>query len=384
MAKKLTVFGFTDVHSQQAQLDYPTRVRRSAYLAVEDALAAFGPADLSLCGGDNLSDYPYWERSCGLPKKNFLDIKEKYVRCFAPSAKGERVLYVAGNNDMYIGDAPVGEEPYSTTEFYLTGPMNETLGTLPESEAFFVRCDKKPAELPYLDAFHYVVDGVDFIGINIDPNTAFNSHEGYYTDETVDWVARKLDEIDPDGYKPVFLVGHLSAWFYYGGTDLKETMINGDVARFYSALEGHHNLFYLYGHMHGEDCMYRDSSSAVLHIVKQEDGSFLPYDNNQGQKDSLRLPDYAFSLVHMGGLRPFAAENFEEDGIWGYGGEEEYKLFPKTATPKFAQYLVMEVEEDKVTFHIRNVGSLEGFAMGKDVPAPYTVYLRRPAEGAAL
>ena len=375
--KKITVFGFTDIHSQQAQLDYPTKVRRSAYLAVEDALSAFGRADLTLCGGDLLSDYPHWERSCGLPKKNFLDIKEKYVRCFAPSAKGERVLYVAGNNDMYLGDIPENEPPYSTTEFYLTGPMNETLGVLPESEAFFVRSEKKTEELPYLNAFHYVVDGVDFLGINIDPNTAFNSHEGYYTDETIDWVANKLNEIDPDGYKPVFLVGHLSAWFYYYGNDLKETMINGDVLRFYRALDGHYNLFYLYGHMHGEDSMYRDSSSAVLHIAKDKTGAFLPIDNNAGQTDSLRLPEYAFSLVHMGGLRPFNAENFENDGIWGYGGEAEYKFFPKTATPKFAQYIVLEIDEEKVVFHIRNAGSLDGFAMGKDIPAPYTVYFRK-------
>ena len=74
MEKILTAFCFTDMHNQSAMLDYPTTLRRSLVSANKLAVEEFGLADLVICGGDNVSDYPYWNKSCALPKKNFLDI----------------------------------------------------------------------------------------------------------------------------------------------------------------------------------------------------------------------------------------------------------------------------------------------------------------------
>jgi len=84
---------------------------------------------------------------------------------------------------------------------------------------------------------------------------------------------------------------------------------------------------------------------------------------------------YAYSLVHMGGLRPFGSPYFEEDGLEGFGGESERKYFPKTATPTLAQFLVFEVYPDRVVFYIRNTGKHEQYHQ-KDKLAAYTVYLR--------
>ncbi len=375
MSKKFTLFGFTDIHNQQSMLDLPTTLRKSAVIAAEDAVAEFGQADLSVIGGDNISDYPNWNKSAWLPNANFLDIKDKLVQNFAPTAKGERVFYVAGNNDMILGDISHTEDkPYNTTEFYFTGPMKDTLGELSESDCLTCMSKEKPWEQPYLLAFHYMVEGVDFLGINIHPDTAYDSHEGYYTDETLLWVKAKLNELDPDGYKPVFVVGHLSAQCYIGGTQWKESMINGNVNLFYDAFRGHRNLFYLYGHIHGEQYVYREhSSGAVLHI-----GSDLRcFDANLHRESNEALPDYEFSLVHMGGLRPFNLENFEDDGLTGYGGLEEAQYYPATGTPKLAQYLVMELYDDRAVFHIRNTGSLPGYTRD-DKPEPYTVYLQKP------
>ena len=72
MEKILTGFGFTDIHNQQAMLDYPTKIRTSLIAATELAVKEFGKADIVLVGGDNISDYPHWNKSCALPKKNFL------------------------------------------------------------------------------------------------------------------------------------------------------------------------------------------------------------------------------------------------------------------------------------------------------------------------
>jgi hypothetical protein len=116
-------------------------------------------------------------------------------------------------------------------------------------------------------------------------------------------------------------------------------MINGDKDLFYDMFKGHRNAFYLYGHVHGERSCYREySSGAVLHL----DENNMPLDANLSEKDS-RGKEYAFSLVHMGGLRSFGGQYFEDDGIEGFGGEGEKKYFPGTATPTLAQYLVFEV-----------------------------------------
>ena len=130
MEKILTAFCYTDIHNQQAMLDYPTTVRSSLVQAKDLAIAEFGLSDLAIVGGDNVSDYPHWNKSCALPKKNFLDLKAKMHACVAESVKDGKVLYVAGNNDMILGDIATEEnEPYNTTDFY--DVMDEAFGALP-------------------------------------------------------------------------------------------------------------------------------------------------------------------------------------------------------------------------------------------------------------
>ena len=97
MKKILTCFCYTDIHNQQSMLDYPTTIRRSLIQAKDLAIEEFGLADVAIVGGDNLSDYPHWNKSCALPKKNFLDIKGKLHRCISESVNKE--LYEAAVMD---------------------------------------------------------------------------------------------------------------------------------------------------------------------------------------------------------------------------------------------------------------------------------------------
>lgn len=367
MKKLLTAFCFTDIHNQQAMLDYPTSLRKSLIKARDLAVQEFGLADIAIVGGDNISDYPFWNKSCSLPKKNFLDIKDKINDCVSKSVKDGLVFYVAGNNDMILGDIGTAENaPYNTTDFY--DVMENSFGKLSEEDKFEIKSVKKPEER-YWGAFHYQVNGVDFIGLNIDPNTAYNSHEGYYSDETLLWVKNKLSEIDKEGTRTVFIVGHLSAIYYYNDGELKETMINGNRALFYDVFKGHKNAFYLYGHVHGERACYKQNSSgAVLHITDKN----LPLDNNLNAETSLNK-QYEYTFVHMGGLRPFKERYFEKDGLIGFGGKAETQYYVGTGTPTLAQYLVFEVYEDKVVFYIRNTGNETGYST-EDKLKEYTVY----------
>ena len=367
MKKLLTVFCFTDIHNQQSMLDYPTTLRKSLVYAKDLAVKEFGVADLAIVGGDNISDYPYWNKSCALPKKNFLDIKNKIHNCVSTSVKNGKVLYVAGNNDMMLGDIATEEnEPYNTTDFY--DLMNKSFGEISLNEKVVIISKEKPNEL-YWGAFHYIVNGIDFIGVNIDPNTAYNSHEGYYSDETLVWVKNKLNEIDPYGNKPVFIIGHLSAIYYYNDGELKETMINGNRQLFYDVFKGHKNAFYLYGHLHGERACYKEySSGAILHIDEHN----MPISRNLEESNSLGK-QYAYSFIHMGGLRPFGTNYYLSDGVVGYGGEPDKKYYQGTGTPTLAQYLVFEIYEDRVIFYIRNAGVCDDYNREKKLKG-YTVY----------
>lgn len=369
---------YTDIHNQQVMLNYPTTLRKSAVIAAEKTLEEFGKADLSVIGGDNLSDYPYWNRSCALPYKNWLDIKEKLVKNFARTAKGEKVLYVGGNNDPIMGDFPTRDNPpYNTCEFYESGPMKETLGELADGEYYGVYAKAKgPQAGLYHLAFHYVIDGIDFFGLNVDPDDAFDNHDCGYNRESLVWLKEKLRTVDPEGNKLIFVVGHLS---------VTSRMTDGTICGKYAdvphrkwlldAFAGHKNLFYLYGHVHGQDYLRSESWQGLLHF--DENGDLIGADHEElTEEEAARV---AFHTVHMGGLRPFAAkpfEFFEEDGLTGMvPGDKEPRFYECTGTPKIGQYLMIETTDTAVDFSYRNTGSLPGYTVA-DKPKTATVLLR--------
>ena len=368
---------YTDMHNMQTMLNLPTTLRQSAVKAAALTREEWGQADLCVIGGDNVSDYPYWNKSCALPYANWLDIKGKIVDNFAPVAKGGRVLYVDGNNDLILGDLPTADNPpYNTGDFYHTGPMKETLGVLEEGEYIAKYCASKGEQAGrHFLCFHYVVDGVDFFGLNIDPDTAFNSHDGTYNDEALAWLKKKLNEVDPEGNKLIFVVGHLSATVWKQSCTLREDMDPAHRAALYGAFAGHANLFYLYGHVHIPDFKHDFTSDGVLHF--DADGN--PTVPGEAAAFTGKA---AFHTVHMGGLRPHATwvdgeeVSFEKDIVPGtLPIVGEVGLAP-TGTPKIAQYLLIETYPDRVVFGYRNAGTTPGY-LPTDPIAPYTVYLAK-------
>ena len=375
---------YTDIHNQQTMLNLPTVLRGSATAAVALTQKEWGKADVVLIGGDNISDYPHWNKSCAFPYKNWLDIKGKMVDLFASVSKDERVLYVDGNNDLILGDLPTKENPpYNTCEFYFSGPMNETLGVLAEEDyiAKYAASKGEQAGL-HLLCFHYVVDGIDFFGLNIDPDEAFNNHDCGYNRESLEWLKKKLAELDPNGTKPIFVVGHLSATTVKDETNIVESMWGPLKDALYDALNGHSNLFYLYGHVHGQGYTHAETCTAVLHF--DENKQYYPLPKGVTDSNEVLKPEdkIGFHTVHMGGLRPFygtvnGMPMFENDNVRGMvPGDDREHSYPGTATPTLAQYLLIETFDDRVVFHFRNTGSFEGFTPN-DIPAPYTIWLKK-------
>ena len=370
---------YTDIHDQDAMLNIPTKLRASAAAAARLTVEEFGRVDLSLLGGDYFSQYPYWNQSCAWPKANWEDNKALIVRNFAATAKGERVFYVSGNNDLLLADLPTAEnQPYNTCEFYESGPMKQTLGVLADNECYkrYSIIKGEQAGYYYL-AFHYVVDGFDFFGINLDPDDAFNNHDCSYDLNAIAWLEHKLDEIDPDGTKPVFVVGHVSATVRLTTGEMSYFDMKADRrAALIKAFAGHRNLFYLYGHVHGQHYLRSESWQGLLHF--DDEGNVIPFDDHDNYSAT---GGASFHTVHMGGLRPFMTETpfefFEPDGVTGVlPGSDVPQFSEESGTPKIAQYLIIDADFEKVTFRYRNTGSLPGYTPA-DKPKPYTVWLAK-------
>ena len=135
-----------------------------------------------------------------------------------------------------------------------------------------------------------------------------------------------------------------------------------NIDKLIKVLSKHKNLFYLYGHVHGENYCYTSTSQAVLFL--NEKGEVLESPNGS-----------TATLVQMGGLRPFKPINFENDGLTGYGGGSEKVYHFATGTCKLSQYLVFEVFNDRVRFSLRNTGNLENYEK-EFKPKEYDVFLK--------
>ncbi len=369
---------YTDIHNMLCMLNIPTVLRKSAIDAAELTLAEWGKSDLSIIGGDNVSDYPHWNKSCALPYANWLDIKEKLVKNFARTAKNERVLYVSGNNDLILGDLPTKENPpYNTCDFYHTGPMNKTLGILNENDFYGKYAASKGMQAGiYHLAFHYLIDGINFFGLNIDPDEAFNNHDCCYDVDSIKWLKNKLNDVDPNGNKLIFVVGHVSATVRKtDGSIINNDMDSRRRNALIDAFKGHKNLFYLYGHIHGQDYMRSNSFEGVFHF--DNDGNL--FDTPNGILTEKQAKTIGFHTVHMGGLRPFTGNErfkyFENDGMTGtVPGDTEPKFYEATGTCKIGQYLLIETHSDRVEFMYRNIGTTKGFTP-LDKPEKYIVKL---------
>ena len=124
--------------------------------------------------------------------------------------------------------------------------------------------------------------------------------------------------------------------------------------------------------MHGQSCVYKDSSSGIIHIGKD----LKPVTDELRPNDNI-LEKADFHLVHMGGLRPFQTakpfEFFENDGLTGrLPGDTEDKFYESTGNPKIGQYLIIEADKGFVNFKYRNTGSLPKYST-EEKPKEYAV-----------
>ena len=379
----LTSFCFTDTHNCFSMLEPPYIFRKNAQEAIDYLLKTTGQVDVVLEGGDFMSDYPSWTSSGHLPYEYYLGFKKMATERYAALAKGGKVMYVAGNHDYAQGeestDGPGKNGSYNSSEFYYTGPMKETLGELADDEKFEIVGTHTGEK--YLLAYHYVINGVDFVGLSPDPDLIWSAQSYGFNIASLNWLKNKLNEIDPDGIKPIFMVCHYAISQRVTSSDLNAPYIDNTITpTMLPILKGHHNLFYLFGHWAGKHSFHTDFTvKNVMHY--DVTGKIL---NIKGDEtDSTAVASFEkryFTAVWMGGFRLDHSGDhtyFNNDSPFGYGGYTDHKrFFPSAATPKLAQGMYIEVFPDRVVFTMKNFGTWEGYLTGTQLE-PYTVYLYR-------
>ncbi len=385
--KVLTSFMFTDVHNNFAMLE-PTNntgdyiVRKNVDMAIDHLLATTGPVDVVLVGGDLISDYHSWNKSGKWPYEYFLDYREILVNTFKRLSKDGKVSYVAGNHDYAQGelatDGPGKNGSYNSFDFYFGDVgMRQDWGELPE-EDMFVKIGEKTGE-KYLLAYYYEVNGVGFVGLSADHDTVWSSQGSGFDEKCLEWLDKKLDEVDPDGDKVIIVNCH-----YFID---HRTGINADGSNKYSNTTGydknaltpiflgHKNLYHIFGH--GEVWF----SDTTVRYVSHHNLKGNVIDVTNKETDSSQIVSYEnrdFTSIYGGHFRPDANSHpqwFEKDYVTGYAGLSEYGYTHRsTCTPKVAQGLYFEVFEDRIVFTMKNFGDYEGYKT-TDLITPYTVWL---------
>ena len=392
-----TTFTFTDVHNNFAMLE-PTNnykdyiVRKNVKGMIDHLIATEGKVDMVMVGGDLMSDYYSWQESGRLPYGYFVEYRQRLVETFGELAKdGKCVTFVAGNHDYAQGEnavnsvaangssaaaphTPTGN--YNSCDFYFgDAGMRQNIGELPESEMFWKIGEHTGDK--YLLAYHYEMNGIHVMGLSPDPDhpDVWSKQGEGYSEECLEWLDKKLDEIDPYGTEIIFVNCH-----YVLGQPLeKETGMGigaGSVTRekLVPIYKGHHNLFHFYGH---HPVYYHDYSvRGVLHHNVAGDAVAMKGDETDST-EVMGNVKRSFTSVNMGHFRPDSSQKkwFKVDTVIGYAGLDTYGFtYNTTCTPRVAQGMYVKVYEDRIVFENKNFGDVSGYKT-EDTFEPYTVWL---------
>jgi len=374
----LTSACFSDAHNLGPMLNPNNKtgnyvLRKTHTKAIDLILDTRGQVDVVMVGGDLMSDYPHWNQSGWWPYKYFVEFKALVVAEYARLAKDGKVIYIAGNHDYAQGElstdaphTPTGN--YNSSEFYFTGPMNETMGELADIDMHWITGTHTGDK--YLLGYHYEVNGVHFIGLSPDPDDpGIWSVQSYgFHEDTLKWFKDTLKRIDPNGNEIIFVNCH-----YHLAHRVDDVIGGGQAnADILPIIKGHSNLFWFFGHVHTgvKDIAQSHTSEMVVHYNKSGKTIDTPAIAESYGNAGNRGP----TTVYMGAGRiDHDGRYFNFDTVVGEFGLGYEGTYSNTATPKVCQVMYITVYEDRVEFQSINVGTLKGYTVD-DIIEPYTVY----------
>lgn len=251
----LTLACISDIHTERSLIENIDDIAlRGSFTRTISIIKRDEKIDAMLLGGDCTSDatipYANWEKVRTLIAKR--------SRLAFPSTASTPVLYVTGNHDYEVANWDNIPKPYNAGDYY-SYPMKQDIGELAESEAFYEDADNgELGTMTLLAAYHYVINGFDFVVLNCGKNFFQNAWNYIYSEESVKWVADKLAEIY-DGHpdKVVFFALHVP---FADSNSIREPSkgiaSSPGEKLLKQTLSKYPNLIMLYGHDHGGDKAY--------------------------------------------------------------------------------------------------------------------------------
>ncbi|WP_455639709.1 metallophosphoesterase family protein [Parabacteroides sp.] len=282
-----TVAILSDLHNQQELISGNVEdVRlRGTFLNTIAKIKDEENIDLLVLNGDYTSD-------ASISEENWKRVRELIhdasLNAFQDNTKNKPVLFVNGNHDYEVGKDSWqgnGSANYNAGDYY-TFPMKSNVDELNENDCFYEK--SLDGKFDLLAAFHYVINGFDFICLNTGKFSYINSWDYQYSLESVTWCKNKLEEIckdDPD--KTIFFMAH------FPFADSKSINASGSkglklvesTTLLKSTLAKYKNLIYLYGHDHGGDDSYIRTETAQRVTVYDSNGNWYT-ESSQNELDT--------------------------------------------------------------------------------------------------
>ena len=253
----LTLACISDIHTERSLIDCATLSDiklRGSFIRTLNLLKKQEKIDVMMLGGDCTSD-----ATIGIENwKQVRKLIAQYTRRAFPTTTSTPVIYITGNHDYEVANWDNIPKPYNAGDYY-TFPMKDDIGELAESEAFYEDADNGTlGKMTLLAAYHYVINGFDFVILNCGKNFFQSAWNYVYSEESVQWVANKLAEIyaeDPD--KTVFFALHIPFSDSNSIREPSKGIASSPGERLLKqTLSQYPNLIMLYGHDHGGDKAY--------------------------------------------------------------------------------------------------------------------------------
>ena len=255
----LTFACVSDLHAQQDMISDPNNIyiRESATKTLAK-IKAEENVDLIVLGGDYTSNNT-------IPQSSWQVTKDLLIEASRGAFKGTKtpVIYVNGNHEYEVANYDAIPKPYNAGDYYDV-PMKTDIGALAAEDCFYETAINGTGEaFELLAAYHYVVNGFDFVVLN-GGKYLFETASSYaYSTESVAWVSNKLATIyasDPN--KTVFFLVHIPFSDSKGisntnkGMDRYSSTTPEFAVNLKNTLAQYPNLIMLYGHDHGTDTAY--------------------------------------------------------------------------------------------------------------------------------
>lgn len=282
----LTIGCLSDLHNELGLIncDLDDVRLRGTITNTLNAMKEQEQIDMLILGGDYTSD-------CTIPQANWARVKdlmhEATKETFPIGSDYFPVIYCTGNHDYEAANFDAIPKPYNAARYY-DFVMKFDLGELDPDDCYYEEADNgNLGTMRVLAAYHYRIKGFDFVVLNCGRHYFRSAWDYNYSNESVEWVANKLDELyakDPD--KTVFFIAHLPFPDSNSISNSNKGQSNSELLK--KELARYPNLIFLYGHDHGSDNAY----------IRAKTSQRVTRYNNKGYIIS------AFDDTHIDGLDP--------------------------------------------------------------------------------